>query len=156
MSENGQESRLAYITGKLEELKIRFPVADIAKRTGLNKGNISRILKGQVDVSDNFMATFKTAYNINNGMTTEQQLIQSLQERIGELKETIRDLREDKKNLTELAADQKAMYAQLVAHIHRSAARFVKFDEDKLIKEVALINSAAAQIKDIYNAHISQ
>ena len=55
--------RLNKITQDIALLKLRFPVAAIAKRTGIDKGNISKILRGKVPCSDSFLdrfyATFK-------------------------------------------------------------------------------------------------
>jgi hypothetical protein len=43
-------------------LNIRFPIATIAKRTGCDKGNVSKALKGNVPCSDNFVNRFYASF----------------------------------------------------------------------------------------------
>lgn len=48
----------------MERLGIRFPVAEIAEKTGFDQGNISAYYKGKKPLSDNFLTSFKKAYGI--------------------------------------------------------------------------------------------
>jgi hypothetical protein len=51
-------NRLTLILSRINQYGIRFPVAQIVKETGLNKGYVSAVLKGKKPVSDNFWQTF--------------------------------------------------------------------------------------------------
>lgn len=50
--------RLAKIKQDIARLQLRYPIATIARRTGLNKGNISKALRGMIPCSDNFVDRF--------------------------------------------------------------------------------------------------
>jgi hypothetical protein len=52
------KARLNKVLKILKDSQIRFPVAEIAKRTGFNKGHVSGILKGVIPISDNFYESF--------------------------------------------------------------------------------------------------
>ena len=54
--------RLGKIKQDIALLQLRFPIATIAKRTGLNKGNISKALRGKVPCSDNLMTRFYASF----------------------------------------------------------------------------------------------
>ena len=54
--------RLGKIKQDIALLQLRFPIATIAKRTGLNKGNISKALRGKVPCSDNLMNRFYVSF----------------------------------------------------------------------------------------------
>lgn len=56
------DQRLAYITEVLKEQNIRFPNAELERVTKFNKGNISRMLNGEIPISDNFFKTFLGVY----------------------------------------------------------------------------------------------
>jgi len=43
-------------------LNLRFPIAAIAKRTGIDKGNISKMVSGIEPCSDNFIDQFYVAF----------------------------------------------------------------------------------------------
>jgi hypothetical protein len=52
------KSRLSKVLKILKDSQIRFPVAEVAKRTGFNKGHVSGLLKGVIPISDNFYQSF--------------------------------------------------------------------------------------------------
>jgi hypothetical protein len=54
--------RLIKLKQDIALLSLRFPVATIARRTGFNKGSVSRVLNGKEPCSDNFANSFYTAF----------------------------------------------------------------------------------------------
>jgi transcriptional regulator with XRE-family HTH domain len=54
--------RLAKVLEILEALNLKFPNAEIKKRTGVDEGNISKYLKGKIPISDNFFTKFMDAF----------------------------------------------------------------------------------------------
>ena len=48
-----------------KKLGLRFPVADISKKVGYNKGDVSSFLNSKKPVSDEFLEKFAKAYDIN-------------------------------------------------------------------------------------------
>lgn len=54
--------RLEKIKRDISLLNIRFPVATIAKRTGYDKGNISKMVRGNLPCSDNFLNRFYAVF----------------------------------------------------------------------------------------------
>ena len=48
-----------------KKLRLRFPVADIVKKTGYAKGGVSDFLNGKKPVSDEFLKKFSEAYKID-------------------------------------------------------------------------------------------
>lgn len=49
----------------VQKLQLRFPVAEIQRATGYEKGSISSFLNNKKPVSDNFLQTFSEAFKIN-------------------------------------------------------------------------------------------
>lgn len=49
----------------LGKLNIRFPVADIDRKTNAGKGNISNYMHNKKPISDNFLNKFFDSYNLN-------------------------------------------------------------------------------------------
>ena len=54
--------RLNKVKQDIDLLGLRFPIATIAKRTGCDKANVSRMLRGKVPCSDNFIDRFYTSF----------------------------------------------------------------------------------------------
>lgn len=50
-------------------LKLRFPVADIVKKTGYQSGTVSEYLSGKKPVSEKFFKVFCEAYNLTSDTT---------------------------------------------------------------------------------------
>jgi phage repressor protein C with HTH and peptisase S24 domain len=48
----------------LKKVSLRFPVAEIAKKTGFSKGSVSEILKENRSPTDEFLKKFSEAYDI--------------------------------------------------------------------------------------------
>jgi len=53
------------------KLGLRFPVAEISRKTGFAEGNISRFLNDKATVSDKFLEKFSESFNINLEDLTE-------------------------------------------------------------------------------------
>lgn len=49
----------------LSRLNIRFPVAEIDRKTGAGKGNISNYIHNKKPISDNFLNNFITGFNLS-------------------------------------------------------------------------------------------
>ncbi len=61
----------------LSRLKLRFPVAEIAKKTGYSKGNISNYIKNKKPVSDNFLENFLIKYDLSmNELCAEIEVLE--------------------------------------------------------------------------------
>lgn len=65
--------RFEWFKAQVERLGIRFPVAEIAEKTGFDQGNVSSYLKGKKPLSDNFLTSFRKAYNLGDGASDEAQ-----------------------------------------------------------------------------------
>jgi phage repressor protein C with HTH and peptisase S24 domain len=52
------EDRLTEVLRRIQGHKMRFPVAQIEKATGFDKGMISKFINGKLPISDNFYSTF--------------------------------------------------------------------------------------------------
>ena len=55
----------------LKKVSLRFPVAEIASKTGYGKSQVSKILKQTIPISDEFLQKFINGFNI---VFTEQEL----------------------------------------------------------------------------------
>ncbi len=49
----------------IDHLDLRFPVAELSRKTGEGKGNISSFMHGKKPVSDNFIGKMESAFEIN-------------------------------------------------------------------------------------------
>jgi hypothetical protein len=67
MLQKTDQDRLDKVLKVIEEKKLRFPVIDIAQATGFNKATVSKILKGKMPISSNFLATFNKEFPENGG-----------------------------------------------------------------------------------------
>lgn len=60
---NTDETRLKWLNERIEELGLRFPVAELSRELGFNKGNVSAMLNGSKPISENFFTSFIKHYN---------------------------------------------------------------------------------------------
>lgn len=58
MLQKADKDRLDKVLQLIEKVGLRFPVADISKAQGRNKGEVSTYLSGKKPMSDNFYKTF--------------------------------------------------------------------------------------------------
>lgn len=65
MPDNQAKKRGAAFRKAVASLNLRFPNADINKKTGYGKGNLSKILNAEIEPSENFIELFERAYNIS-------------------------------------------------------------------------------------------
>lgn len=56
--------RIKILRSDLARLRLRFPVAVLAKRLGVSRGTVSLYINGQLPVSDNFLNRFYKAFDI--------------------------------------------------------------------------------------------
>lgn len=98
MPQKIDQQRLDWFKNQIERLGIRFPVADIAEKTGFDQGNISSYLKGKKPVSDNFLTKFREAYGIKDESEedgTTRQILLTLAEAFKAQTEILRDMRKE-------------------------------------------------------------
>ena len=75
MLQKVDKDRLDKVLSIIKQAQIRFPIAEIEKKMGVNKGNASAYLKGSKPMSDNFYNTFLETFRqpepvpINQGVT---------------------------------------------------------------------------------------
>jgi hypothetical protein len=58
MAHDSEIKRLDFIQNIINQLGMRFPVAEISEKTGFNRGYISSILQGKKPISDKFFDSF--------------------------------------------------------------------------------------------------
>lgn len=139
--------RLAYITKRIEELGIRFPIAEIAKKFPYNAGNVSAVLGGTKPVSENFWKKFLQYYGeqVSEGKHT---ITMTAEERIAELlkdKETLRDA--ILANLTGLHTGQNTLTAMIsggLQELARLSSRVLDQPFEDVANRISKVNDAAA------------
>lgn len=99
MPQKIDQQRLEWFKAQIERLGIRFPVAEIAEKTGSDQGNVSSYLKGKKPLSDNFLTKFREAYEIeSDGFEeddTTKQILLTLAEAFKAQTEILRDMRKE-------------------------------------------------------------
>ena len=111
MLQNVEDIRLARLLEAVKTIGIRFPIAKISEKTGVDKGNVSAILSGKKPISDNFLEKFDKAFNTTlssmqyTPITTtrpglmigvpdeKERLILQLQEQVKQLQDEVKWLR---------------------------------------------------------------
>lgn len=63
----------------LKKVPLRFPVADIHRKTGYSKGSISEILKGKRPPTDEFLKKFAESFKIDIPETNYNEQIETLE-----------------------------------------------------------------------------
>lgn len=48
----------------VKDLNLRFPIAEIVEKTGVDKGTVSKILSKKLEPSDNFLSKFSEAFDL--------------------------------------------------------------------------------------------
>ena len=61
--QNNKNNQLFHLA--LSRLNIRFPVAEIERKTGAGKGNISNYIHNKKPISDNFLNNFAKGFNLD-------------------------------------------------------------------------------------------
>ncbi|MBK7883028.1 MAG: hypothetical protein IPJ81_03850 [Chitinophagaceae bacterium] len=83
MVQEKPDPRLEEILNRINDLQIRFPVAEIVKKTGLNKGNVSAMLAGKKTLSDNFYNAFMQKFPSKDEDAPIVKRIADLQTQLG-------------------------------------------------------------------------
>lgn len=104
------DQRLAYISAVIKEEKIRFPGATFAKETGQDSGNISKMLKGDLPVSDKFFTTFLH----HHPKVPESWELENVPLPVGGLKVTLKDHFDLMKEHTEYIKKHASIMERLV------------------------------------------
>lgn len=68
MLQKADIQRHEWLKSQVERLGIRFPVAEIAEKTGWDQGNISSYLKGKKPISDKFFTKFREVYKVEDSL----------------------------------------------------------------------------------------
>lgn len=64
-----EDPRQVYILDKIKELKIRFPIAELAKKMDVTTGNVSEVLNGKRAVSNSFFEKFCEVYGLDGNFS---------------------------------------------------------------------------------------
>lgn len=113
---------LKYMSSKfldnVAKLELKFPVAEIAKKTGAGKGNVSKYLKTG-KASDNFLITFYGAF----GLPTCEGENENLE--MGDLKITMKDY-----------VDEILSTKKLLADLLKTEVSVIKTNSDIILEKV--------------------
>lgn len=125
-------SRIEQFYADLESLKLRFPVAVLAEKTGYSSGNVSDVLKKKRPPSEKFIEKFYSAFNISQKVPHETNKLQkenplsghmitmSIEERISELLDDKKTLKESiQLSLNALLESQQILQAKLSATLEQ-------------------------------------
>jgi hypothetical protein len=115
------KDRLDKVLQVLKDHKIRFPVAEVVKRLGADKGMVSAYLNGKKPISDKFYSTFMKSFN--------QPIKQTSPEIIDTTEQTILKLAESNKQLA------LAFSHQADAQLFQSKAWLVQAEASKILAE---------------------
>lgn len=63
MLQTGKTDRVKQFYKHVDELRLKFPVAEISRATGQSKGNVSRYLNGSLEPSEAFLNKFYGAFS---------------------------------------------------------------------------------------------
>lgn len=91
MLQNSDDPRLAYVLGVIKTANIRFPVAEISRKTKFSKGQVSQILSGNIPVSDSFLQKFNDCFT-KVSEATEDEKYAELEAKVSGLHACVLDL----------------------------------------------------------------
>lgn len=132
---------------------MRFPVAQIVKQTGLNKGYVSAVLKGKKPISDNFWQTFNEKFPAKEA-TNGDSNIKKLPEGSNVLDRLMKQL---ESRADELKADKERLYGIIENYLNSIQANSVKTQDDlKILKAQAdiVIKQIARQDEAILQSQL--
>lgn len=104
------DQRQDYISAVIKEENIRFPGATFAKETGQDSGNISKMLKGELPVSDKFF----TAFLQHHPKVPDGWHLENVPLPLGGLKVTLKDHFDLMKEHTEYVKKHASIMERLV------------------------------------------
>jgi DNA-binding phage protein len=126
------DPRQAYIIDKVQEMNIRFPVADIEDKTGIGKSQISKTLAGKVPVSDYFFETFCKAYKLDgvivpfladDDLNWERAAIKALTHELAKAMSKIAELTGGKRDVKECLQDIEQSTTLILSDLRRSGKK---------------------------------
>jgi len=80
MSGYKQDKNAIIFQKATKQLKLRFPIAEISKKTGYAKGGISDFLNGKKPVSDAFLEKFAEEFNVDlNAIEVIEEFVEPLE-----------------------------------------------------------------------------
>lgn len=91
MLQNSDDPRLAYVLGVIKTTGMRFPVAEISKKTEFSKGQVSQMLNGKIAVSDAFLEKFNNCFT-KVSVATDDERYAELEARVSGLHACVLDL----------------------------------------------------------------
>lgn len=129
-----QETRLSEVTDILNSLRLRFPGAEIQKRIGGNKGNISKMLSGKIPISDNFYTTFMEEFGGKPIQTKSTDQVGTLDERVLRLEGYATVLFETAVNILSQSTGKQA--ALISGELNEAISMAVRHRADELRRKV--------------------
>lgn len=94
---DSNEDKLQVIRSIIKENNLRFPITELASKTGQEKGNVSAMLKGKKPISKNFFRKVLEVFSYN-GSSVNTADAGHISE-IVVLRQRVKELEEDKKFL---------------------------------------------------------
>lgn len=142
-------NRFVDLQKRINQYGMRFPVASIAKETGLNKGYVSAVINGKKPISDNFWDTFNKKFPEKPSLNGQQKPSDALTGAHVTLQDYIDDLKRDKATLYALAnsildqikLDTKTALAYQMAWVEYEAERAAKGDEQLKLELIHRMNT---------------
>lgn len=144
--------RFEWFKAQVDRLGIRFPIAEIAEKTGFDQGNISSYLKGKKPLSDNFLTRFKEAYRLDEegrgDEATTRDILKVMAEAFKAQTEIIKSI-ENKMAREDTQADMKTNLDEVRSIVDKLSKGQNKGVE-LLLKEFAKIHAAQGRttVKD--------
>lgn len=77
MTDNQKYTAITSFLRAVDKLDLKFPGKEIAEKTGHDKGNVSKYLRGALQPSDNFLQQFENAFDLRLDDFADDQLGQS-------------------------------------------------------------------------------
>ena len=122
------KSRIDKVLQQIEGLNMRFPLAEIVKGTGADKGMVSAYLNAKKPISDKFYSTFMEKFS-KEEYKTEKTMAGLSNEKLSDLStETIRDMARTCVGLSEVV--------KVIADNNRSLIQKINFGAAPKIGEI--------------------
>lgn len=74
MTSNQKNTTINYFFRAVKKLDLKFPGKEIAEKTGYDKGNVSKYLRGTLQPSDNFLQQFENAFDLQLDNFSDEKL----------------------------------------------------------------------------------
>lgn len=75
MADYKEDTNTIKLNNAISDLKLRFPVAEIASKMNYSKGNVSNFINGKKPVPNEFLDNFCTTFNLINTNKPDQAMV---------------------------------------------------------------------------------